>query len=175
MINVEVHMLGNLDAFAENRRGLYRQVTLPAYGFQDVGISPDGVMDQFSFDCGNAILSNPEGAPALEMILPPALLVKKNIYLVLTGAPFDSPSMVAGGNKTVLRHGAVYFAPEGAELVFGTRHSGLRSYLCFRKASSNTPDSAITERSLGNPGEINHWADRGGHKRVIEEQSIAGW
>ena len=157
-----------LDLFAEKRNGAYKQVTLPKYGSQDVGITPDGVMDQFSFDCGNAILGNPEDSPALEMILPPVLLVKENTYFVITGAPFNSPQMVIRGNKTMVQHSTVYFAPRDTELTFGARRSGLRSYLCYRKADSDTPDTTIIERSLGDFKEINLWADREGYMRVIE-------
>ena len=156
------------DVFTEKRKGAYKQVTLPEYGYQDVGITPGGVMDQFSFDCGNAILSNPEDSPALEMLLPPVLLVKENSYFVLTGPPFNSPQMVIQGNKTVLQNGTVYFAPEDTELTFGARQSGLRSYLCYKRADSDTPDTAIIKRSLNDFKEINLWADREGYIRVIE-------
>lgn len=157
-----------LDIFVEKRKGIYKQVTLPVYGFQDVGVTPGGVMDQFSFDCGNAVLGNPQDSPALEMILPPVLLVKKNIYFAITGAPFISPQMVVSGIEVMVQHGTVYFAPAGAELMFGARQSGLRSYLCYRRADSDIPGTAMVERSLGNLGIINHWADREGYKRVIE-------
>jgi len=156
------------DIFSEKRKGVYKQVTLPEYGFQDVGITPGGVMDQFSFDCGNAILSNPEDSPTLEMILPPVLLVKKNIYFIITGAPFINPQMIIQGNKAILQNGTVYFAPEDTELTFGVKQSGLRSYLCYRKADSDPSGIAITERSLGDFKKTYLWTDREGYIRVIE-------
>ena len=157
-----------LDIFVEKKKGLYKQVNLPAYGSQDVGITPGGVMDQFSFDCGNAVLGNPDNSPALEIILPPVLLVRENIYFAMTGAPFVSPQMVINSSRTTVQHGTVYFAPAGAELVFGTRKSGLRSYLCYRRANRDTLDTALVERSLGNFEAINRWVDSEGYMRVIE-------
>jgi len=152
----------------EKRGGAYKQVTLPEYGSQDVGITPGGVMDQFSFDCGNAILGNPEDSPALEIIFPPVLLVKEDIYFSLTGAPFKKPQMVIQEEKTMIQHGKVYFAPGEAELTFGPRQSGLRSYLCYRRMDSDNPDTAILNRSLMTLEELTHWTDMDGYIRVIE-------
>lgn len=156
------------EIFSEIRRGVYKQVTLPQYGSQDVGVTPGGVMDQFSFDRGNAILGNPEDSPSLEIILPPVLVVNKSIYFVLTGAPFTSPRMVIQGKEAILKNGGVYFAPEGAELTFGARESGLRSYLCYRGAESDNPDSAFIERNLEDFKEIDSWIGQEGCIRVIE-------
>jgi allophanate hydrolase subunit 2 len=160
--------LDYLGIFLEKRKGFYKQVNIPAYGSQDIGVTPGGVMDQFSFDCGNALLGNPADSPALEIILAPVLVVRENIYFAITGAPFVSPQMVTNSEKTMVHHGTVYFASAGAELLFGTRKSGLRSYLCYRKADRDTPDTTVTGRSLVNFKTINQWIDREGCIRVIE-------
>jgi allophanate hydrolase subunit 2 len=156
------------DTFEEKIRGICKEVTLPVYGSQDVGITPGGVMDQFALDCGNAILDNPDNAPALEMIMPPLLLVRESVYFVITGAPFTNPLMVINEDKTQIEHGTVYFAPVGAELILGTRSSGLRSYLCYKKANITNPDTAIVGRGVGKLEQIANWLDSDGYIRVIK-------
>lgn len=160
--------MGYRDTFEEKRRGVYKEVTLPVYGSQDVGVTPGGVMDQFAFDCGNAVLDNPDNAPALEMVLPPSLLVTESVYFIITGAPFTNPLMVINENKTQIEHGTIYFAPAGAELLFGTRRSGLRSYLCYKKANTTNPNTAIVGRQMGKLEQIAHWPDNDGYIRVIK-------
>jgi allophanate hydrolase subunit 2 len=154
--------------FEEKRKGIFREASLPVFGRQDVGITPGGVMDQFAFDCGNALLGNPENAPALEILVPPVLIAKKRLYFSIMGAPFIDPRLKVNASSTFLEHGIVHVANPEAEFHFGSRKSGLRSYLCFRTARDNVLDKSMVGRKMGEPEETRSWSDSEGLVRVIE-------
>ncbi len=98
-------------------------------GYWDVGIPPSGPMDDRSFRLANALVGNPEGAPALECTMTgPTLRFNRDALIALAGAsmkaelddapvPFYEPVVVVAGQTLTL--GAI----DGA---------GQRSYLAVR-------------------------------------------
>ncbi len=160
--------MGSAESFQERRKGLYKEVSLPVYGSQDVGVTPGGVMDQFAFDCGNALLGNEADAPALEMIIPPVLAVKADLYFVLTGAPLRNAKTTIDGHAAEVEHGVVCFARTGTEISFGARRSGLRSYLCFRPAGPGVVPAEMGSRRLSDVLHGSSWPDKEKYIRVVE-------
>lgn len=154
-------------------RGWFREVSLPAFGKQDVGISPGGAMDGFAFDCGNALLGNPSDSPALEMIVPPLLTVRTPVWFALTGAPLPKGEMDTETGKIPLQAETVYLAKKGTRLRLGPRKSGLRSYLCFRNAHAGNSMVKIAGRTLKGADGLLDWVDHTGLIRVIDGPEIS--
>ncbi|MET0663423.1 MAG: urea carboxylase [Ilumatobacteraceae bacterium] len=90
----------SLDGFAPSNTeikvidgGLFTTVQdLPArLGYWDVGIPPSGPMDDRSHRLANALLGNPDGAPALEVtLLGPTIEFRDATSIVLGGADFGA-------------------------------------------------------------------------------------
>lgn len=152
--------------FEVRKRGVFREVSLPVFGQQDVGVSPGGAMDGFALECGNVLLGNPSGSPALEMLLPPTLRLLEPVLFTLTGAPLPGAKLQREGATFPLLSGTVYPGNKGDTLSLGTASSGLRSYLCFRPVGSS-PD-VENGRSLGNLDHLFDWVDQSGMIRVTE-------
>jgi 5-oxoprolinase (ATP-hydrolysing) subunit C len=147
--------------------GLFRETQGPVYGNQDQGIAPGGALDLFSFLSGNALLDNPEDAPALEMILPPRLKIREDGWFVLTGASFDRVTLTGyGGGCRDIGHGRVYKACPGQELVFGEKRYGFRAYLCYRLCGPEAGPT-LEGRSRGVFDRVARWPDPDGLIRVI--------
>lgn len=149
-------------------RGGFREVSLPAYGSQDVGISPGGAMDQFALECGNALLGNPHDSGALEMLIPPVLTVKIPVLIALTGAFLPKTLMKKDRKSTLLQIGAVYLAEPGSRLHFGSTKAGLRSYLCFRDAETVRSTADLVGRNLQGLDDLFGWTDQRGLIRVVD-------
>jgi len=59
---------------------------LGRYGYQRMGLSPSGVLDDYSFRMGNVVLGNDPNAAAIEMVLwAPTLEVTVETAIVLVG------------------------------------------------------------------------------------------
>ena len=56
-------------------------------GYQDVGVPPSGPLDRISFDLANALVGNPPGTPALEMLLqgPTFKVMAESVRVALVG------------------------------------------------------------------------------------------
>lgn len=145
--------------------GLFETVSLPEFGRQDVGVSPGGVMDRFSFETGNVLLGNSPDAPALEIIIAPVIKFCKPCWFILTGAGYDDV-VLKGENSKSVEHGVVSYAPAGSQISFGRKVYGFRSYLCFRPA--DTTDKDIGGRKRGNFNDIASWVDYNGRIRVVK-------
>ncbi len=153
-------------------QGIFQIVGPPEYGHQDVGISPAGCMDRFSYETGNLLLGNPEDSPAMEIILAPILQAQSSLYFVLTGAGHE-PVTLATGNKgntsgMTVEHGRVTFAPEGSRLIFGSKSYGFRTYLCWREADADADLYSKEDIRRGTFEEIAHWPDPDGMIRVLK-------
>jgi len=151
------------------QNGIARSVTLPVFGHQDVGVTPGGPMDRFSFETGNALLGNRLDAAALEIVLAPVLKFTRDVYLVLTGAMHDNvvltwPPEVSA--TQAVAHAAVYFAPAGSTLGFGDMVYGFRTYLCCRAADETVGD--IRGRRRGKFRTVATWPDPDNFIRVLE-------
>jgi allophanate hydrolase subunit 2 len=151
------------------QNGIARTVTRPVFGQQDVGVTPGGPMDRFSFETGHTLLGNRADATALEVVLAPELKFTRDVHFVLTGAMHDSvvltwPADVPTTQK--IDHATVYFAPAGSTLKFGGMAYGFRAYLCCRAADKDGGD--IRGRRRGDFAAVATWPDPGNCIRVVE-------
>lgn len=154
-------------------RGWFREVSLPAFGKQDVGISPGGAMDGFALDCGNALLGNPADSPALEMLIPPLLTARMPLWFALTGPSLPKAEMETKVGKIPLQTETVYWADEGSRLRLGPRKSGLRSYLCFRDDYPGNSRVQMAGRTLKGVKGLLDWIDHTGLIRVIDGPEVS--
>jgi len=153
--------------FKEIRSGMYKEVSLPVFGKQDVGVTPGGAMDRFSLETGNAILGNEPGAPALQIIFGPAFELEKDCYFVLTGGMHKSVK-VSGVKSFEVEHGRVCFAAAGSQIDFGEKEYGFRTYLCYIPADQNKAGDKLISRERGPFESIANWMDPQGKIRVVE-------
>ncbi len=144
--------------------GLYKDVSCPAYGRQDIGITPGGAMDQFSYECGNILLGNPTGTPAWELLFAPEVCFEADCFFTLTGAVHKDAALQTASETLTIEHATVYFAPQGSILTLKNKIRGFRTYLCWKAADGRNP--AGTRRPAFE--QIARWTDRDGHIRVIE-------
>ncbi|MBU9714359.1 biotin-dependent carboxyltransferase family protein [Evansella tamaricis] len=94
-------------------------------GFQHVGISPAGAMDDFAFQLGNLLLGNERNAAGLEMtMLGPSLRALQSSIIVLSGA--DLTPTIDGKEIPMWRPVMVL---KGQLLCFERPRYGARTYL----------------------------------------------
>lgn len=136
----------------------------PRYGGQDLGYSPGGAQDRFSFRTGNILLDREENEPSLEMIVPPrAIRFRDECCFVLTGGAIE-----AFLDNVPVEHGCVRRAPAGGELRFGKRRYGFRTYLAVNPVSSITADPARLDGLKRGPfSDVTRWPDEAGEIRVL--------
>lgn len=149
------------------KQGYQKIISGPGYGFQDVGVTPGGPMDSFAFDTGNAILGNPDGTEALEILLAPSVRFTEPVFFVLAGAKHNDVILKNRIGNRPVKHGQVTFADDGNELFFGRKEYGFRSYLCMRsqkKCIGKSPEGL----SLPPFSETAGWTDKRGRIRVLE-------
>jgi 5-oxoprolinase (ATP-hydrolysing) subunit C len=175
--------------------GIFSWKGPPRYGSQDLGYSPGGVQDRFSFHTGQILLGTDTDAlspalpalPALEMIHPPRMVrFRVDCCFVLTGGRVEAVLCSEGDREgrgraqgpdrahehdeetfteTAVEHAVVYHAPAGSVVRFRRREYGFRTYLCCRPAP---PDPArLTGRSRGVYHTAARWPDPAGRIRVI--------
>lgn len=95
------------------------------YGYQHLGINPNGAMDRFSAQLANALLGNQLSAPVLELHFPASqIMFEKETIICITGADF-SPTI--NGHEIPLHHPV--FVPENSLLAFQKNRNGARCYL----------------------------------------------
>lgn len=97
-------------------------------GYYHFGIGGSGAMDTLALRLANKLVGNPDGAAALELTLPPAVLrFQCDTFFALTGA-----DCVARLDEMSLRCGWRYHARAGQTLSLHRPHDGqmgMRSYL----------------------------------------------
>ncbi len=97
-------------------------------GFQHLGVSVSGAMDQAAHRLANAAVGNPPDMPTLEItLLGPVLRFSSRAVIACCGADL-SPSV---DGKPLPRDRAAN-VPAGATLRFGERRTGVRAYLAVR-------------------------------------------
>ncbi len=151
------------------QNGIARTVTRPVFGQQDVGVTPGGPMDRFSFETGHNLLGSRADAAALEIILAPELKFTRDVHFVLTGAMHDNVALTWPADVSAVQridHATVYFAPAGSTLTFGAMVYGFRAYLCCRPAAKNSRD--IRGRRRGDFTTVATWPDPDHRIRVVE-------
>lgn len=146
--------------------GLCRKTGNPKFGKQDLGISPAGPMDLFSFQTGNLILANPSDAESLEIIIPPEVRFTKTCFTVITGGAFEHIRLISEETEQEVDHATVFLASAGSTLRFGPRKYGFRSYLSCR------PIDAAGSSPMGHQlppfREIAEWAEKDNTIRIIQ-------
>lgn len=98
-------------------------------GYQDLGFSASGAMDQHALTLANLLLDNDPSAAVLEATLVgPTIVFEEDNCFVLTGADFKGTL-----NKEPLLVGKVYAAKAGDVLAFATGFpkEGARAYIGF--------------------------------------------
>ncbi len=128
-------------------KGLSQIVERPIYGTQDKGITPGGPMDAFSMQTGNLLLKQDRWSPALEFIIPPVVLAKKDIYIILTGAPYEKISIKNNNEIRKVKHARVALVKKGSEISFDNKICGFRTYLCYRLAETHSSEILQSERN----------------------------
>ncbi|MGV3654949.1 MAG: biotin-dependent carboxyltransferase family protein [Noviherbaspirillum sp.] len=107
-------------------------------GFQDVGVPRSGPLDRISFRLANALVGNPQDAPALEMLMQgPALeVMADSVRVAVVGA--NAPLEVEGANRRTVAPG------QSATLVRGDvlRVSRLGDSACAYLAVEGGIDAA---------------------------------
>ncbi|MDC7220285.1 MAG: hypothetical protein PQJ59_10110 [Spirochaetales bacterium] len=147
--------------------GMCVSTGLPVYGKQDVGLTPGGAMDSFSLRCGNILLGNEEGAPALEILFSPELEWERPGYFVLSGAPTLQSKLKRGNREEAVKHGQVYKFEAGDVLALGEKHYGMRTYLCYRSAE----EMGLENReglAMADFNDLARWPDEDRTIRVVE-------
>lgn len=169
--------------------GVYAWKGAPGYGRQDLGYSPGGAQDRFSYRCGNILLENDASQPALEMVLPPqAVRFRADCCFVLTGGRLEATLHHAAGSRRrddacphpldagphcdgrALGHAVVHLARSGDEIRFGRRSYGWRSYLCCRPAPQDS--ARLVRRERGAFARVFRWPDRSGKIRVLHGPEV---
>lgn len=113
-------------------QGIFKEVSLPLYGFQEQGIAPGGAADGFALETAVNLLGvkKREEFRSWEMILPPRWEFQQNLLGVLTGAPCNFYNLILpSGEKKKLEEGVLFYAPQGSVLQIGQRLKGFRIYL----------------------------------------------
>ncbi|MCP4752439.1 MAG: hypothetical protein GY866_16220, partial [Proteobacteria bacterium] len=151
------------------KNGLFKEVSAPVYGKQDVGITPGGAMDRFSFQVGNILLGNPADSPAFEIVIAPKFRFKQDCCFVLTGAEYRKVTLTEDSDQAVAVetvHGTVCFAPSGSTLKFGRKIYGFRTYLCYTPVDGGGED--ILGRSWNEFRSVCDCTDPNRKVRVLE-------
>lgn len=154
--------------FKERSQGLYSYTSSPSYGNQDVGVSPAGAMDRFSYLTGNIILGNPEDAPALEIIFPPGLEAEEDGFIILTGAPYKNSFIIRDEEKITFNHGEVFAIKKADRLELGQRVEGFRTYLSYRKSIDVIKSESPEGRKRETYKKYATWPSVDGSIRIIK-------
>lgn len=150
------------------QQGLFRSTTLPSYGNQDVGVTPGGAMDRFSYLIGNIILGNPENSEALEIIFPPKLEAIHDGYFILTGANYTESFISSSKGEKNIKHGEVHKIQKGEIITLGKCEKGFRTYLCYRKSTDLKKDEKLINRKRGPFKKTVTWYSTDNTIRVIK-------
>ncbi len=127
-------------------KGLCCEVRKPIFGLQDKGITPGGPMDAFSMQSGNLLLNQDRWTPALEFILPPTLIAKEDIYIILTGAPYEKIIINNNGMTQQIKHGVVSLINKGSQISFFNKKCGFRTYLSYCSTENKSSEILNSER-----------------------------
>ena len=138
------------------------------WGWQHLGVSVSGWMDDWSPRLANRLVGNDEGAALLEVTLTgPTLRAEGDLVVAVTGAVFD---VIAGGRplkspcRTVLR--------AGETLSLDRRHQGARAYVGC--AGGLATSEVLGSRSADLRGGLGSRLERGQRCAVGESALHAG-
>ena len=98
---------------------------LGRFGFQAVGITPSGALDQISHRLANALVDNPENAATIETTLRgPIIRFTSDALVAVCGADLSATI-----DDAPVSHAHAIAVGAGAELRFGRRVQGTRGYV----------------------------------------------
>ncbi|MCA1038159.1 biotin-dependent carboxyltransferase family protein [Bacillus infantis] len=96
-------------------------------GFQNIGVSPSGAMDLFSYTLANLAAGNFNNEAVLEItLIGPRLLFEKDSIFSFFGAETEAKL-----NGIIVQSGKPITAKKGDVLSFGRMKEGCRTYLAF--------------------------------------------
>src|SRR5688572_13183789 len=131
-MSVEVIKAGIADSFQDAGR----------YGYQHLGINPNGAMDLIAMNVANALVGNELNEAVLELCFPASILLfKKPAFVALSGANFN-----AEVNGKPIPINQSISVPAGSELKFTKIEKGVFCYLAIHGGFSLSPwlDSSST-------------------------------
>jgi allophanate hydrolase subunit 2 len=141
--------------------GLFREVTAPRSGRQDVGESPGGPQDRFAWASARILLGGTPDIRTWELVAPPAFEVEEDGVAVCTGGGFDR--ICCADRK--IEHATVFKVKAGERITWGIRTHGFRTVVALRPGSSKTEDLAGLAR--GSFTEAARWPGQRGTLRVL--------
>lgn len=95
------------------------------YGYEDIGLSPGGPMDDVSYKLSNKLIGNPEDAPSLEVVMGGLVLnVKKETMVSFVGGDFDIFI-----NNTKVNVNDKYLVRSGDTIKIKNSKRGIRLYI----------------------------------------------
>lgn len=138
---------------------------LGRFGYQEVGVPPSGPLDRVSLRLANALVGNPPGTPALEMLLqgPTLKVTADSVRLALVGCNADIE--VRSGNARIIPAG------RSVRLVRDEifRIGALRDSVCAYLAIEGGPDISPV---LGSASTYVRGAIGGFHGRRLQAGDI---
>ena len=117
-MSLEVVRAGLLDTIQDGGR----------FGYQHLGINPNGVMDKLAMHIANALVGNAYNEAVIEMAFPAAIFIFNNACLIaLSGADFGA---TINGRSIPINHPIAI--PSKSELKFTKNNSSSFSYLAVQ-------------------------------------------
>lgn len=122
---------------------------LGRYGYQHIGVTTGGPMDEYAFRCGNALLKNNENAAQLEITFGSLTLeAQEATSIAITGADLGATL-----NDNSILPWQTYAINKGDILSFNQPVFGLRAYLAVKGGFHVSPllgsVSTVPRESLG--------------------------
>lgn len=151
--------------------GIFAWKGAPRFGRQDLGYSPGGAQDRFSYRSGNIMLDAGDDPATLEIVLPPrAVRFTADCWFVLTGGQVETELLPEGSRPSSvgkpIEHATVYLARAGSQLCFGRRVYGWRTYLCCRPVRAG--EKRLAGRRRGAFSRVFSWPDAAGQIRLLK-------
>ena len=98
------------------------------FGYQHLGINPNGAMDSVAMQIANNLVGNPQNTACLECFFPAAQIqFDKSCLIAISGANF-TPYL----NDEAIQINKPYFASEGSILKFTKPTNGMCCYIAVR-------------------------------------------
>lgn len=144
--------------------GILRTVGPPRYGRQDLGYSPGGAQDRFSWQSGNILVGNDPTAEAWEIITPP-----RGVRFTVAGWAVCTGGGLSGYTEPEgipIVSGRPFSVHAGSAVRFRKRRYGQRTYLCFHPAPE-VSGSVEPPRERGPFTQVASWAPDFGTLRVL--------
>ena len=106
------------------------------FGYQDIGVPASGPLDRISLRLANALVGNPPGTPALEMLLqgPSLKVIAESVRIALVGCSADIE--IRSGNARTVPAGRSVRLARGEVFRIGA----LRDSVCAYLAIEGGPD-----------------------------------